>query len=220
MTSTLRPNRTESCRFMLEWEGRELRWFVVDVLLLQPPVEGPSEGCCFVTREIGVGVSSRVSHHGSPCLGSCRKTGHRSEPDRTVRYSHAVESPHATVDWLPGSFSHIISPPIIHRKVHVCECDTIRVWACTIRPQNAKFLLQRDSVRDTTMSTSVKYALIEVMCEDALSSLRYVALWEAIQDNSSHNPLLFCLCHHFALNRCQDSQMCTTQSPEQQPIWD
>lgn len=40
MTSTLRPNRTESCRFMLEWEGRELRWFVVDALSLQPAERG------------------------------------------------------------------------------------------------------------------------------------------------------------------------------------
>lgn len=149
MTSTLRPDTTESCRFMLEWKGRELRWFVVDVLFLQSPAEGPSKGCCFVTREIGVGVSSRVSYHGSPRLASCWKTGCRNEPGWTASYSPAVESPHATVDrdWLlPPSTTFLVTfwlpynfPPIIHREVHARNCDTIRVWACTIRHQNALF---------------------------------------------------------------------------------
>lgn len=143
MTSTLRPDTTESCRFMLEWEGRELRWFVVDVLFLQSPAEGPSKGCCFVTREIGVGVSSRVSYHGSPRLGSCWKTGCRNEPGWTASYSPAVESPHATVDrdwllppsttflvtfWLPYNFPpHIISPQLSTEK---CMRATVTPSEC------------------------------------------------------------------------------------------
>lgn len=87
------------------------------------------------------GSSSRVSYHGSPRLGSCWKTGHRHEPDRTASYSHAAESPHScnSGSWLVTATIDNMSlfdclvvflynfHPIIHGKVHVCECDTISV---------------------------------------------------------------------------------------------
>lgn len=140
---------------MLGWDDRKLRWFVVDVLFLRRTAKRPSEGrCVFVGVCVwGLGAGggkglvrrddcitavlslapvekqdTEVSVVGRRATARrCRKS---SLMQRWIVTGYCHHRQHVTF-WLPCRLVAHHFPPILYRKVHVCDWHHRSEHACS-----------------------------------------------------------------------------------------